>query len=677
MNGARTQTRPASPPMPSFTPVRSNLLQRECACGGTPGLDGECAECRKGRLQRHATNQGAPPPVPPIVHDVLCSPGQPLDSATRAFMEPRFGHDFGEVRVHADTKAARSARAVDALAYTLGSDVVFGAGLYAPGTAEGRRLLAHELTHVVQQGGNGTLQTHDELGSADDMYEHEANRMADSVAHGRGALEITPGQPHHTLTLTGRSMLQRQETGSTALDIAATSALTPVLGPLLAPLAVSTGHAAQRWWADPRNRQFADDLVASVREAPQHAAEVLVGEVWEAIREHWVRFLAVTLGLLTAELVIGILTGAPEPTLITKLVAAILQFLVIAIMGYFAAVEVAGAYDQCREWFSLARRANGKPATIGDASRAFLRMVRHLILAILAVAGVRARVRSFTIPRGVPASGGALPGSGGAGGAPAEVIPITRHPGFRPGGASAPPSGTVAYGPGGTALRIAPAEQPLPTPSAPVIPLPRPAPRASTPAAGSDLSIAPPSPGGVAGSIGAGLSTAAHEQEEQEYRCRRKYPRAIPIRWPSPLWRGAGINDPGSTNSTYDMPHQELLIKRGSTFYDRSAPEIGRYLQRIQNPPFNQWVRPYPAGWPVHHKWPLYLGGPGNGEQAEGEYDAEGRIVVPPNLVVMLPGVHSAWHQLLERQPNGPRQGQGPSGTTPDGTAFCVLNMVE
>ncbi len=79
--------------------------------------------------------------------------GRPLDPATRSYMEPRFGHDFSQVRVHTDARAAESARAVNARAYTLGQDVVFGAGQYAPGTADGNRLLAHELAHVVQQGG--------------------------------------------------------------------------------------------------------------------------------------------------------------------------------------------------------------------------------------------------------------------------------------------------------------------------------------------------------------------------------------------------------------------------------------------------------------------------------------------------------------------------------------------
>ena len=112
---------------------------------------------KKGVLQRAAVNQTlAAHQVPPIVHEVLRSPGQPLDAETRAFMEPRFGHDFSGVQVHADPKAAESARAVDALAYTVGRDVVFGAGQYMPHTDTGRKLMAHESAHVVQQAGQST-----------------------------------------------------------------------------------------------------------------------------------------------------------------------------------------------------------------------------------------------------------------------------------------------------------------------------------------------------------------------------------------------------------------------------------------------------------------------------------------------------------------------------------------
>lgn len=128
------------------------LLQRKCACGGTKGPTGVCAECRRKQLQRRpATRQPASATVPPIVQSVIGRTGRPLDAATRTSMESRFGHDFSQVRVHTDERAAASARAVQARAYTVGSSVVFDAGQYAPASEAGRRLLAHELTHVVQQ----------------------------------------------------------------------------------------------------------------------------------------------------------------------------------------------------------------------------------------------------------------------------------------------------------------------------------------------------------------------------------------------------------------------------------------------------------------------------------------------------------------------------------------------
>ncbi|MGB9144541.1 MAG: DUF4157 domain-containing protein, partial [Acidobacteriaceae bacterium] len=91
--------------------------------------------------------------MPPIVRRVLQTPGEPLDFATRTAMEARFGHSFGDVRVHTDTLAAESARAVYAHAYTVGQDIVFDSGQYQPQTTEGRHLLAHELAHTIQQHG--------------------------------------------------------------------------------------------------------------------------------------------------------------------------------------------------------------------------------------------------------------------------------------------------------------------------------------------------------------------------------------------------------------------------------------------------------------------------------------------------------------------------------------------
>jgi len=197
---AHARSAPAPAGASAFAPVaRPLVLRRKCACGGGSDAGGECEECARkkpGTLRRSALAVGEPgdrfeqeaeriagsvvrgggagaaqpsagavsvqreggggassgPSAPPIVHEVLGSPGQPLDGGTRVFMEQRFGHDFGRVRVHADARAAESARAVGARAWTVGNDVAFGAGAWAPSTTEGRRLLAHELTHVLQQG---------------------------------------------------------------------------------------------------------------------------------------------------------------------------------------------------------------------------------------------------------------------------------------------------------------------------------------------------------------------------------------------------------------------------------------------------------------------------------------------------------------------------------------------
>jgi len=92
--------------------------------------------------------------VPSIVNEVVRSPGQPLEPASRDFMESRFQHDFSAVRVHTGSEAAEAARAIQARAFTVGPDIVFGHGEFAPGTSEGKRLMAHELSHVIQQRSN-------------------------------------------------------------------------------------------------------------------------------------------------------------------------------------------------------------------------------------------------------------------------------------------------------------------------------------------------------------------------------------------------------------------------------------------------------------------------------------------------------------------------------------------
>jgi hypothetical protein len=124
----------------SATVLRGSPLQlsRKCAT---------CEDEEKGKLQKKSAGDAAIQTAPPIVHDVLASPGEPLAASTRAFMEPRFGYDFSRVRVHSGAAAARSAQAVNALAYTVGDRIVLDGAGASP------RLLAHELAHVVQQNG--------------------------------------------------------------------------------------------------------------------------------------------------------------------------------------------------------------------------------------------------------------------------------------------------------------------------------------------------------------------------------------------------------------------------------------------------------------------------------------------------------------------------------------------
>src|ERR1700676_3897545 len=114
----------------------------------------------------------------PAAREVLKSPGRELDASTRSLMEPRFGHDFSRVRVHTDTEAAASARALNATAYTVGQHLVFDEGKFQPHTPQGRKLLTHELTHTIQQdhaaGAPGPLT----LGASSDASEREAGQVA-------------------------------------------------------------------------------------------------------------------------------------------------------------------------------------------------------------------------------------------------------------------------------------------------------------------------------------------------------------------------------------------------------------------------------------------------------------------------------------------------------------------
>lgn len=134
------------------------LTGSSCSC------DGEGEQCEKCQHQQAATiaRKVAPSTTPAAPHDavepVLRSSGEPMDPSTRAFFEPRFGRDFSRVRVHTGAGAGDSTRAIEALAYTTANHMVFREGLYQPRTETGQRLIAHELTHVVQQGASSPLQ---------------------------------------------------------------------------------------------------------------------------------------------------------------------------------------------------------------------------------------------------------------------------------------------------------------------------------------------------------------------------------------------------------------------------------------------------------------------------------------------------------------------------------------
>ena len=122
-----------------------------------PQVSRKCSACEEEeRLQKRPNGpQPSEAEAPAIVHWALRSPGKPLDAGSRNFFEARFAHDFSQVRVHHGATAEQSASAIGAHAYTVGRHIVFGRGQYAPATASGQRLLAHELTHVVQQSRGG------------------------------------------------------------------------------------------------------------------------------------------------------------------------------------------------------------------------------------------------------------------------------------------------------------------------------------------------------------------------------------------------------------------------------------------------------------------------------------------------------------------------------------------
>jgi Domain of unknown function (DUF4157) len=140
-----------------------------------------------------------PHSAPAVVHEALGGPWRPLDGGIRTVMEHRLGHDLGAVRIHTDARAAASARAVDALAYTVGRDIVFAAGEYDPASVRGHRLIAHELAHVIQQHGASDLSPGAELrveepsGAAESQARQTAAGVQHASASGPGGAASSRG----------------------------------------------------------------------------------------------------------------------------------------------------------------------------------------------------------------------------------------------------------------------------------------------------------------------------------------------------------------------------------------------------------------------------------------------------------------------------------------------------
>lgn len=166
---AEAEQRHARPARPGPVPNANGLLDLQRSVGNA----GVTALVQRGDEEERS----------PVLGVLSSGGGRALDAPVRAEMEARLGHRFDDVRVHTDAAADASARAVDAAAYTVGSDVVFGSGRYDPSSAAGRTLLAHELTHVVQQRSGpvdgtpvgGGIQVSD----PGDRFEREASTTAD------------------------------------------------------------------------------------------------------------------------------------------------------------------------------------------------------------------------------------------------------------------------------------------------------------------------------------------------------------------------------------------------------------------------------------------------------------------------------------------------------------------
>lgn len=211
---------------------------RRCSCGGiVSSLAGDCAACRAGSLNRLPRSVTAAP-----AHLA----GQVLDTRVRSLMETRFGHDFSAVRVHADAASRRFGEAIGAHAFTVGDDIVLGRDQDRPGTPQGDRLLAHELTHVVQQRASTG-------GSAPELeLEVEAERAARNVVDG-GPVSVRTRAPAGSV----QRAAPAAAAGGAVLTAYAVRCIVGAVAGAVIDLVIQYGLHSWRRWRPPWERETA------------------------------------------------------------------------------------------------------------------------------------------------------------------------------------------------------------------------------------------------------------------------------------------------------------------------------------------------------------------------------------------------------------------------------------
>lgn len=250
--------------------------QRACACGECPTCWNVQAASERLQTKRVEATDSGGEAAPPVVREILRSPGQPLDAATRAFFEPRFGHDFSRVRVHADSLADQANRSIRAHAFTYGRGIAFRRGAYDPGSIQGKTLLAHELTHTIQQShGNNS----EEAGGRVFNSGHAgAAAGSPKVGIGKGAggvMKPTTAPGHKT---SNPYIVQRQSSGATqtvreqieaalkSRDAADVKAITDVNQATVEEKLELIRILLDQWWVGPRD-------------------ELKIKELWESFGE--------------------------------------------------------------------------------------------------------------------------------------------------------------------------------------------------------------------------------------------------------------------------------------------------------------------------------------------------------------------------------------------------------